>query len=107
MDNMRRQRNTMDDRYARSQMMRNPQMDCDECGNARILDRRDDDRGRDRNQCDDDCSRSRDMLYGVPLAMGYVPWQNFECTYEPAQALQAGTIFPELDKPFYGRRGMR
>lgn len=62
---------------------------------------------RNRNRCDDDCSRGRDMLYGVPLAMGYVPWQNFECTYEPAQALQAGTIFPELDKPFYGRRGMR
>lgn len=60
-----------------------------------------------RNACDDDCSRGRDMLYGVPLAMGYVPWQNFECTYEPAQALHAGTIFPELDKPFYGRRGIR
>lgn len=62
---------------------------------------------RNQMSCDDDCSRGRDMLYGVPLAMGYVPWQNFECTYEPAQALQAGTIFPELDKPFYGRRGMR
>ena len=62
-----------------------------------------------RKHCDDDCSKEneRDMLYGVPLAMGYVPWQTFECTYEPAQALQAGTIFPELDKPFYGRRGMR
>ena len=57
--------------------------------------------------CDDDCNRRRDILQGVPLAMGYVPWQNFECTYEPAQALLAGTIFPELDKPFYGRRGMR
>ena len=57
--------------------------------------------------CDDDCNRGRDMLYGMPLAMGYVPWQNFECTYEPAQALQVGTIFPELDKPFYGRRGVR
>ena len=60
-----------------------------------------------RNHCDDDCNRGRDMLYGVPLTMAYVPWQNFECTYEPAQALQTGTIFPELDKPFYGRRGMR
>ena len=62
---------------------------------------------RTRNRCDDDCSRGRDMLYGMPLAMGYVPWQNYECTYEPAQALKAGTIFPELDKPFYGRRGVR
>ena len=58
------------------------------------------------NNCDD-CRRTRDELSGMPLAMGYVPWQNFECTYEPAQGLRAGTIFPELDKPFYGRRGMR
>lgn len=67
------------------------------------------DEGCDRNRihCEEDYSRSRDMLYGMPLAMGYVPWQKFECTYEPAQALKAGTIFPELDKPFYGRRGVR
>ena len=62
---------------------------------------------RMKERCEDDASRSRDMLYGMPLAMGYVPWQKFECTYEPAQALKVGTIFPELDKPFYGRRGMR
>ena len=62
---------------------------------------------RNRSLCEDDYSRGRDMLYGIPLAMGYVPWQKFECTYEPAQALKAGTIFPELDKPFYGRRGVR
>ena len=54
-----------------------------------------------------DCSQERDMVYGMPLAMAYVPWQQFGCTYEPEQALQAGTIFPELDLPFYGRRGMR
>ena len=60
-----------------------------------------------RKPCDDDCSQDRDMIYGMPLAMAYVPWQRFGCTYEPEQALQAGTIFPELDLPFYGRRGMR
>ena len=49
----------------------------------------------------------KDGLEGMPLAMAYVPWQKFECTYEPAQGLKAGTIFPELDKPFYGRRGVR
>ena len=58
-------------------------------------------------RCEDECNRGRDMLYGVPLTMAYVPWQEFGCTYEPAQALQVGTIFPELDKPFFGRRGMR
>ena len=62
---------------------------------------------RMREHCDDDCNRGRDMLQGIPLTMAYVPWQKFECTYEPAQGLKAGTIFPELDKPFYGRRGVR
>ena len=56
----------------------------------------------------DDCGNShRDELRGMPLAMGYIPWQNFGCTYEAMEGLRAGTIFPELDKPFYGRRGMR
>lgn len=109
--NMMRQREMMNQRemmYQRNMRMDRNQMNsrngnrgCDACDTCDI--------GCDRNRksCDDDCSRGRDMLYGVPLAMGYVPWQNFECTYEPAQALQVGTIFPELDKPFYGRRGLR
>ena len=35
-----------------------------------------------------------------PLAMAYVPWQYFTTVYEPDRALEVGTIFPELDKPF-------
>ena len=84
---------------------RNMNCNCDvneSCMNPRMRD----DRERNRPCCDDSSSE-RDMLYGVPLTMAYVPWQNFGCTYEPAQGLQAGTIFPELDKPFYGRKGMR
>lgn len=34
------------------------------------------------------------------LAMAYVPWQYFDTVYEPDKALEIGTIFPELDKPF-------
>ena len=34
--------------------------------------------------------------------MAYVPWQQFTRTYDPNRALRAGTIFPELDKPFTG-----
>lgn len=41
------------------------------------------------------------------LAMAYVPWQHFEHVYEPDRALEVGTIFPELNKPFLGRKGMR
>ncbi|MBD5448694.1 MAG: spore coat associated protein CotJA [Lachnospiraceae bacterium] len=40
-----------------------------------------------------------------PLAMAYVPWQRFNGIYDNLdEALDTGTIFPELDKPFTGRR---
>ena len=41
------------------------------------------------------------------LAMAYVPWQHFSTVYEPDRSLSAGTIFPELDKPFLAANGGR
>lgn len=39
-----------------------------------------------------------------PVAMAYVPWQQWQTTYAPERALVQGTIFPELDLQFnYGR----
>lgn len=38
------------------------------------------------------------------LAIAYVRWQEMENVYEAEDAYTRGTIFPELDKPFYGRR---
>ena len=58
-----------------------------------------------------DCSCRRPMptmadpLSEYPLAMAYVPWQYFNTVYEPDCALKHGTIFPELNKPFLGKRG--
>lgn len=49
--------------------------------------------------------RRGDQLAGMPLAMAYVPWQTFSHTFELCKAFQAGTIFPELCKPFCGKRG--
>ena len=51
------------------------------------------------------CAGQDDPLAGMVLAMAYVPWQFFNDTYEPDKALQYGTIFPELNKPFYGKGG--
>ena len=35
--------------------------------------------------------------------MAYVPYQsNMGETYSPEQGTEAGTLFQELDKPFYG-----
>jgi len=43
----------------------------------------------------------------MPVGMAYVPWQVLNTVYEPDRALQCGTIFPELNKPFLGKRGVR
>lgn len=51
-------------------------------------------------------SNSMDAFGQFPLAMAYVPWQRFGQTYDLSKALCAGTIFPELDKPFCGKRGV-
>ena len=42
----------------------------------------------------------------VSLAMMYVPFQRFERIYNEEKALSRGTLFEELDLPFYGgKRG--
>jgi len=41
----------------------------------------------------------------VSLAMMYVPYQRFENLYEPDKALERGTLFKDLDLPFYGGKG--
>lgn len=47
----------------------------------------------------------RENFDKFPLAMAYVPWQHFNGIYDNLdEALDTGTIFPELDKPFTGRR---
>ena len=43
----------------------------------------------------------------MPIGMGYVPIQKWMQTYPMDQALKRGTIFPELDYPFLGRRCCR
>lgn len=36
-----------------------------------------------------------------PLAMVSIPMQTWQGVYDPEQALKVGTIFEELDKPFF------
>lgn len=38
----------------------------------------------------------------LPLTMSYVPMQQWNQVYDLQTAFQRGTIFPELDKPFFG-----
>lgn len=42
-------------------------------------------------------------LRDLPIAMAYVPMQKWTDVYTENDALCRGTLFPELDKPFYGK----
>lgn len=53
----------------------------------------------------DNCNWKNDHSDQYPIAMAYVPWQHFERIYDNLEeGFRAGTIFPELTKPFTGRR---
>ena len=46
-----------------------------------------------------------ERLEQFPIAMAYVPWQHMTNICEDLdEAIKCGTIFPELIKPFTGRR---
>ena len=44
------------------------------------------------------------VVDGLPLAMVYAPMQKWHQAYSPDEALSRGTLFAELDKPFYPPR---
>lgn len=46
-------------------------------------------------------------LGSLPIAMAYVPMQQWRNVYSLKDGLERGTIFPELDLPFEGRGGMK
>ena len=52
--------------------------------------------------CDANSSSRNDPLEGMPLGIGYVPWQQWRNTYDYSEGLSQGTIFPCLNLPFYG-----
>ncbi len=45
-----------------------------------------------------------EALDRLPLGISYVPMQSWSTPYDGLQALSSGTIFPELNLPFCGRR---
>lgn len=44
------------------------------------------------------------VVDSLPLAMVYAPRQKWRGAYSPDEALMRGTLFSELDKPFYPPR---
>lgn len=55
------------------------------------------------NECIDMCKLQYycpQPIVGARLAHAYVPWQCLVCLYPPEKALEQGTVFPELDRPY-------
>ncbi len=59
--------------------------------------------GRCRHTDSPSCGESinYDPLQTMPLAMAYVPWQQWQNVYEGCKGLENGTIFEELIFPFH------
>ena len=60
--------------------------------------------GTGHNRCcrNTDSSVTNDPLLGMPVGMGYVPWQQWGQVYNMCDSLRIGTIFPALNLEFYG-----
>lgn len=53
----------------------------------------------------DGCDIGTEHVDKMAPGMSYVPWQKWEDIYCMEKALERGTIFEQLDKPFMGGRG--
>lgn len=53
------------------------------------------------------CFPKMESAKDMTLAMAYVPWQQYGNVFEPDKALQKGTLFPDLWKPYLGCKGGR
>ncbi|PHV69633.1 hypothetical protein CS063_14830 [Sporanaerobium hydrogeniformans] len=50
---------------------------------------------------------ANEEIQELPIAMAYVPWQQWKDLYEPKEAFKRGTLFKQLDLPFYGGKGTK
>ena len=59
----------------------------------------------DSPQCPSEENMYEHLKHLIP-AMAYVPVQKMTSVYDLDYALTVGTVFPQLCKPFCGKRGM-
>ncbi len=56
----------------------------------------------EQNKCKCVCKKMYHLPDDTVVAMAYVPFQTELVTYTSEEALCNGTLFPELNKKFYG-----
>ena len=74
----------------------NPSPSCEPCRPEKSSADRSGDCGCDNEDC-----AEKTCLSAYPLAMSYTPYQEWRELYEIEEGLHHGTIFRELDLPFY------
>ncbi len=55
-----------------------------------------------KNKCEK-CEERPAIPYDATVTMAYIPLQHIDSVYDAEKALDEGTLFPELNKPFKGR----
>lgn len=50
---------------------------------------------------DYDYSQDCHDMGGKKLAQAYIPWQTFGKCFSPSEALDRGTLFPDLYQPYH------
>lgn len=56
-----------------------------------------------KNDCGQMPGHEKRCSCGFPLAQAYVPFQEMNEIYPPEEGLIKGTIYPELDMPYWER----
>lgn len=95
--------------YSRRYQKQYNQMNCD--GNH-IMPYHENYDGMMREMCDmmgdgcknEMCNKETRCLNSLPIAMAYVPWQDFGDLYDEEMGLMEGTMFKELNLIFCGVR---
>lgn len=58
---------------------------------------------QDIMRCKDGCDKGNEPVDRMAPGMSFVPWQQWTDIYDIDKAIERGTIFGELDKPYLGR----
>lgn len=58
---------------------------------------------QDTMRCKDGCDKGNEPVDKMAPGMTFVPWQQWTDVYDIDKAIERGTIFGELDKPYLGR----
>lgn len=92
----------LDDDFFKFMGAGNIGIECPEPDRDEIMDDMDDNNSETMPNPDNSGNNGMECVVGCPLAMAYVPWQQWETPFDMEEGFRVGTVFPSLDLPFLG-----